>query len=150
MSARVEPSGSSASISPRSPAATSPASVLPSSTPHWSKASMPEDHALAREGLVLVEGEERAERAPVSRRSLSTMDVAGPVAGTDAVRHEALRPRSRGTPRAQHLVPRPRRRSCRASRPVIWAMQFATRSSCWLPQGVMADRAAADQKIDGD
>ena len=65
---------------PAEPAATSVASVLPSSTPHWSKESMPR--------TTPVEGDKRAER--LRCQALVAEGVARPVAGTDAVRHEAL------------------------------------------------------------
>ena len=93
------------------------ARALPSSTPHWSKLLIPQRHALD-EGLVLVEGDQGAQRS--GRQAVQQDEGGGAVAGEGALGRkggdgrlgEALGARARRGPRPRRgrpSAPRPGR-----------------------------------------
>ena len=102
MSALVEESCRRSGSGPlSSSAAMALASTLPSSTPHWSKESMPQIDAL-REHAVLVERDQRA-RGSRASAPRARIVLVGPVALERLVRARA----PSGVPSAAHLLGRP-------------------------------------------
>ena len=103
---------------PRRPAGvTCRASCLPSSTPHWSKLSMPHTHALDERDVLV----QRDQLAHDRRRQRWGHDRRRrPVAGGDPRRHDRL-----GVPR-----PGPRPPSSRSASAAVWAKKLARNSSC--------------------
>ena len=113
---------------PRPAGSSSLPSPLPSSTPHWSKLLMPQT-APAREDAVLVERDQRAERA--RRQPLEQQGRARPVAGKGAVRGQRRRSIARdaagtcGISASASAVLRPSISACDCARPLASSMR------CW-------------------